>query len=113
MRLSGQKYCATHAALRTEDRALREASSDERTTGAALERRGECDESGEELRRAGRAVSDGRMRDDTNEESPERVHSRGVLPDDTVSPTQHRGLPRPRLPVRCRVWLPHSARESG
>ena len=50
----------------------------------------------------------------TQTRSPaERVHSRGVLPDDTVSPTEHRGLPRPRLPVRCPVWLPHRAREPG
>ncbi len=53
------------------------------------------------------------MRDDAIEYPPERVHSRGVLPDDTVSPTEHRGLPRPRLPVRCSVWLPHGAREPG
>ncbi len=38
---------------------------------------------------------------------------RGVLPDDTVSPTEHRGLPRPRLPARCSVWLPHRSREPG
>ena len=46
-------------------------------------------------------------------EPAEGVHPRGVLPDDTVSPTEHRGLPRPRLPVRCSVWLPHGAREPG
>ena len=58
-------------------------------------------------------VPGGRMLGDGLEQPAERVHRRGVLPDDTVSPTEHRGLPRPRLPVRCSVWLPHRAREPG
>jgi hypothetical protein len=63
------------------------------------------------LRRSRGGVPGGRMRDDANEYRPERVHSRGALPDDTVSPTEHRGLPRPRLPGGCSVRLPHRTRE--
>src|SRR5437867_2844745 len=73
----------------------------------------EGDEGSEELRRPRRVVPGGRVRGDELEWPAARIRWRGVLPDDTVSPTEHRGLPRPRLPVRCSVWLPHCAREPG